>query len=64
MRYFSWILFNSVSVCFSIEPIKFDFKKGQSLPEFSGSKEKINNFLFMDDLELYGPNVKELDSFF
>ena len=30
--------------------------------EFSGSKEKINHLLFMDDLELYSRNEKKLVS--
>ena len=45
-------------------PLSLILKKAKAAYEFSGSKEKINNFLFMDDLELYGPNVKEVDSFF
>ena len=38
-------------------------RKAKAAHEFSGSKEKINHLLFMDDLKLYIRNEKELDSF-
>ena len=38
-------------------------RKAKAAYEFSGSKEKINHLLFMDDLKLYIRNEKELDSF-
>ena len=56
---FSRRLFTSFAVFFSIDPIKFDFKKAK---EFSGSKEKINHLLFIDGLKLYSHNEKGLDS--
>ena len=37
-------------------------RKAKATCEFSGSKEKINHLLFMDDLKLYSRNEKELDS--
>ena len=37
-------------------------RKAKAAYEFSGSKEKINHLLFMDDLKLYSRNEKELDS--
>ena len=37
-------------------------RKAKAAYEFSGSKEKINHFLFMDDLKLYSRNEKGLDS--
>ena len=49
-RYFSRRVFIPFSVCFSIDPIKFDIKKSQGSISVSRSKEKINNLLFMDEL--------------
>ena len=47
------------SICFSIDSIKFDLKKGEcNIYEFSESRE----ILFMDDLKLYSRSEKELDS--
>ena len=37
-------------------------RKAKAAYEFSGSKEKINHLLFMDDLKLYSRNEKGLDS--
>ena len=37
-------------------------RKAKAAYEFSGSKEKINHLLFMDDLKLYSRNSKELNS--
>ena len=37
-------------------------RKTKAAYEFSGSKEKINHLLFMDDLKLYSRNEKEFDS--
>ena len=36
--------------------------KSESAYKFSSTKEKINHFLFMDDLKLYANNKKGLDS--
>ena len=36
-------------------------RKAKAANEFSGSKEKINHILFMDDLKLYSHNKKGLD---
>ena len=36
-------------------------KKARAIYEFSGSKEKNNHLLSMDDLKLYSCNEKELD---
>ena len=43
-------------------PLNLILRKAKAAYEFSGSKEKINNLLFMDDLKLYSRNEKELDS--
>ena len=43
-------------------PLNFISRKAKAGYEFSGSKEKINHLLFMDDLKLYSRNEKELDS--
>ena len=37
-------------------------RKAKATYKFSGSKKKINNILFMDDLKLYSGNKKELNS--
>ena len=37
-------------------------RKAKAAYEFSGSKEEINHFLFMDDLQLYSRSEKGLDS--
>ena len=42
--------------------LSFILRKAKAAYEFSGSKEKINHLLFMDDLKLYSRNDKELDS--
>ena len=43
-------------------PFSMIFRKAKAAYEFSGSREKINHLLFMDDLKLYSDNEKELDS--
>ena len=43
-------------------PLSLILRKAKAAYEFSGSKEKINHFLFMDDLKLYSRNEKGLDS--
>ena len=43
-------------------PLSLILRKVKAAYGFSGSKEKINDFLFMDDLKLYSHNDKELDS--
>ena len=45
-------------------PLSLILRKAKAVYEFSGSKEKINNLLFMDDFKLYIRNEKELDSLF
>ena len=42
-------------------PVSLILKKPRQ-HEFSGSKVKINHFLFIDDLNLYSRNEKGLDS--
>ena len=37
-------------------------RKAKAAYEFSGSKEKINHLLFMDNLKFYSRSEKELDS--
>ena len=43
-------------------PLNLSLRKAKAAYEFSGSKEKIDHLLFMDDLKLYSRNEKELDS--
>ena len=42
-------------------PLSLILRKAKAAYEFSGSKEMINHLLFMDDLNLYSHNEKELD---
>ena len=42
-------------------PLSLILKKAKAASEFSGSKEKINHLLFMDDLRLYSRNEKGVD---
>ena len=42
-------------------PLSLILRKVNAAYEFSGSKEKINHLLFMDDLKLYSRSEKELD---
>ena len=43
-------------------PLSLILRKAKAAYEFSGSKEKINHLLFMDDLKLYSCNEKGLNS--
>ena len=43
-------------------PLSLIFRKAKAAYEFSESKEKINNLLFMDDLKLFSGSEKGLDS--
>ena len=43
-------------------PLTHILRKSKPGYEFSGSGEKINHLLYMDDLKLYSKNEKELDS--
>ena len=43
-------------------PLSLILRKAKTAYKFSGSEEKINYLLFMDDLKLYRRNEKELDS--
>ena len=43
-------------------PLSLILRKAKAANEFSESKEKINNLLFMDDLKLYSRSEKGLDS--
>ena len=43
-------------------PLSLILRKSNAAYEFSESKEKINNLLFMDDLKLYSRSEKGLDS--
>ena len=43
-------------------PLTLILHKSESAYKFSSTKEKINHFLFMDDLKLYTKNEKGLDS--
>ena len=43
-------------------PLSLILRSTKVACKFSGSKEKINHLLFMDDLKLYSRNEKGLDS--
>ena len=43
-------------------PLSLILQKAKAGYKFSGSKEKINHLLFMDDLKLYSRSEKGLDS--
>ena len=43
-------------------PLSVILRKAKAACEFSGSEEKINHLLLMDDLKLYSHNEKGLDS--
>ena len=43
-------------------PLSLILRKAKAAYEFSGSSEKINYLLFMDDLKLYSRNEKGLNS--
>ena len=43
-------------------PLSLILRKAKAAYEFSGSNEKFNNLLLMDDLKLYSRNEKGLDS--
>ena len=43
-------------------PLNLILRKAKAAYEFSGSREKINYLLFMDDLKLYSRNEKGLNS--
>ena len=43
-------------------PLSLILRKAKEAYEFSGSKERINHLLFVDDLKLYSCNEKGLDS--
>ena len=43
-------------------PLSLILRKIKAIYEFSGSKEKINHLLFMDDMKLYTHSEKGLDS--
>ena len=42
-------------------PLSLIIRNAEAAYEFSGCKEKINHLLFMNDLQLYSRNEKELD---
>ena len=42
-------------------PLSLILRRAKAAYEFPGSREKINHFLFMDGLKLYGRNENELD---
>ena len=46
----------------ALVPLSFILRKVKAAYEFSESKEKINDLLFMDDLKLYSRSWKGLDS--
>ena len=47
---------------FPLIPLSLILRNTKAAYEFSESKEKINDILFMDDLKLYSPNERGLDS--
>ena len=47
----------------ALTPLSLILRKAKAAYELSGSKEKINHLLFMDDFKLHSRNEKGLDSF-
>ena len=45
----------------ALMPLSLILRNAKAAYDFSGSKEKINHLLFMDDLKLYSRSEKELD---
>ena len=64
MRYFSRRFFIAFRVILALIPLSLILRKAKAAYEFSGSKEKVNHLLFMDDLKLYSRNEKGLDCVF
>ena len=54
--------FISFSVYFALIPLSLILRKTKAAYDFSGSKDKVNHHLFMNDLKLYSRNEKELKS--
>ena len=54
--------FSPLVFLLALIPLSLILRKAKAAYEFSGSKEKINNLLFMDDLKLYSRSEKRLDS--
>ena len=53
---------SSLVFVLTLIPLSLILRKAKAAYEFSGSKEKMNNILFMDDLKLYSRNEKGLNS--
>ena len=49
-------------IIIGLSPLILILRKANAAYEFSESKEKINQMLFMDDLKLYSKNEKDRDS--
>ena len=53
--------FSPLVFVLALIPLGLILRKAKTTYEFSGSKEKINHLLFMDDLKLYSRSEKRLD---
>ena len=53
---------SSLVFVLALIPLSLILRKAKAAYDFSESKEKINHLLFMDDLNLYSPSEKGLDS--
>ena len=53
---------SSLVFVLTLIPLSLILRKAKAAYEFSGTKEKMNNILFMDDLKLYSRNEKGLNS--
>ena len=50
--------FSPLVFVLALIPLSFLLRMAKATYEFSGSKMKINHFLFMDDVKLYSRNEK------
>ena len=60
--FFKEILYPPLVFVLALIPLSLISRKAKAAYEFSKSKEKSNNILVMDDLKLYSPNEKGLES--
>ena len=60
--FFKVILYPPLVFVLALIPLSLISRKAKAAYEFSKSKEKSNNILVMDDLKLYSPNEKGLES--
>ena len=61
-HFFQRVSLSRLVFVLALIPLSLILRKAKSAYEFSGSKEKINHLLFMDDLKLYSRSEKGLYS--